>query len=327
MWFLTWDSTRRISPRARLILYEMVTHGGDGPFGYWSDGLSFAGDCFERLTPRDIQALVQELVGDWIQLGAQGQVWFSALALERLRALRASPQDLVRWREHIDQCEDEGLRATVTLAVDGILREMPGAKGLVKVWGSPAAAKKSQASAGLVTEVVRLYEEILPELPRALKLTDKRTGLVEQRLRDLEDVRLGGAKTPPEKTALMRKFFQRVSASDFLMGRTDGSWRPDLEWLMRPTNFIKVLEGRYDNKVSDVAPAHYSAAFAQFMREYPNPVDVSRAWRTWVELGLDERLDTVLLCVQEDRLRYGARRPMPAPWQYLRDQPWMLHQT
>lgn len=326
MWFLTWDSTRRLSPRARLVLYEMVTQGGDGPFGYWADGLGFAASCFDRVGAADVRSLVDELTPDWIHLGAQGQVWFSALALERLRILRATPQELVRWREHIDRCDDEGLRATVTLAVDGMLREMPGAKGLVKVWGSPASARKSQASAGLVTEVVRLYEEILPSLPRSLKLTDKRAGFVEQRLKDLEDERLGGAKDAPAKLELMRKFFHRVNASDFLMGRIENSWRPDLEWLMRPTNFIKVLEGRYDNKVSEVSASQYSSAFVRFMREYPNPVEVSRAWRAWVELELDERLETVLLCVQEDRLRYGARRAMPPPWQYLRDQPWLLHQ-
>lgn len=326
MWFLTWDSTRRLSPRARLILYEMVTQGGDGPFGYWADGLGFAASCFERVCAADVRSLVDELAPDWIHLGVQGQIWFSALALERLRILRASPGELVRWRECIDRCEDEALRATVTLAVDGMLREMPGAKGLVKVWGSPACARKTQASAGLVTEVVRLYEEILPGLPRALKLTGKRAGLVEQRLKEFEDERLGGAKDASAKLALMRTFFLRVKASDFLMGRTDVSWRPDLEWLMRPTNFIKVLEGRYDNKVTEFSTSQYSQAFVQFMREYPNPVDISRAWRAWAELELDECLEMVLLCVQEDRLRYGARRMMPPPWQYLRDQPWLLHQ-
>ena len=46
------------------------------------------------------------------------------------------------------------------------------------------------------------------------------------------------------------KFFEYVGESDFLTGRTNGTGdRPpfiaDLEWLIRPTNIVKVIEGRY----------------------------------------------------------------------------------
>jgi hypothetical protein len=39
-----------------------------------------------------------------------------------------------------------------------------------------------------------------------------------------------------------------VNRSDFLTGRakTDRPWQADLEWLMLPTNFVKVAEGRYN---------------------------------------------------------------------------------
>ena len=45
-----------------------------------------------------------------------------------------------------------------------------------------------------------------------------------------------------------RDYFGQVRECDFLMGRTDGSRGPfscDLEWLVRPNNMPKVLEGKY----------------------------------------------------------------------------------
>lgn len=39
----------------------------------------------------------------------------------------------------------------------------------------------------------------------------------------------------------------KASVSDFLNGRTERPFLADFEWLFRPTNFQKVLEGNYDN--------------------------------------------------------------------------------
>jgi hypothetical protein len=45
---------------------------------------------------------------------------------------------------------------------------------------------------------------------------------------------------------------ERVEASDFLSGRT-GKWTScNVDWLLKPANFTKVLEGNYDNRVPTV---------------------------------------------------------------------------
>jgi len=49
-----------------------------------------------------------------------------------------------------------------------------------------------------------------------------------------------------------RAFFRNVAASDFLCGRTK-DFRADLEWLLRPENFAKVIEGRYNAPASNGA--------------------------------------------------------------------------
>jgi hypothetical protein len=47
--------------------------------------------------------------------------------------------------------------------------------------------------------------------------------------------------------------FIRVSKSDFLMGRVKKdagykNWKVDLGWIVKPNNFAKILEGKYDNR-------------------------------------------------------------------------------
>jgi len=42
-------------------------------------------------------------------------------------------------------------------------------------------------------------------------------------------------------------YFNRVEESEFLSGRVT-RWRADFDWLMKPSNFEKVLEGRYSNR-------------------------------------------------------------------------------
>ena len=40
----------------------------------------------------------------------------------------------------------------------------------------------------------------------------------------------------------------KASVSDFLNGKNGRAWIANFEWLFRPTNFQKVLEGNYDNR-------------------------------------------------------------------------------
>ena len=95
---------------------------------------------------------------------------------------------------------------------------------------------EAKASSMSVGEVVDLYHEILPSLPSVLKITDARRKAITARIHD-------DLKTPSE----WRVFFSRVGKSDFLTGKAD-NFRADLEWLCKPSNFLKVREGRYDPK-------------------------------------------------------------------------------
>jgi hypothetical protein len=93
-------------------------------------------------------------------------------------------------------------------------------------------------------EVIKAYEEILPNSPRVKIWTSKRRRNLDARIRERH-----AAGLPADSVDYWQKFFQKVAASDFLTGRT-GTWRgADLEWLTSEANFLKVIEGNYDKPV------------------------------------------------------------------------------
>jgi hypothetical protein len=97
--------------------------------------------------------------------------------------------------------------------------------------------------------VVAAYHHHCPELPRVKAWTPKRRAALNARIRE----RLKDGK-PADTVEYWRSVFSTVASSDFLMGRkTD--FRADLEWLLRPENFLKLIEGRYTNNGKGSRPS------------------------------------------------------------------------
>jgi hypothetical protein len=42
---------------------------------------------------------------------------------------------------------------------------------------------------------------------------------------------------------------KKAGKSDFLCGINDKAWKADFDWIFNPTNFLKIMEGKYENKV------------------------------------------------------------------------------
>lgn len=84
------------------------------------------------------------------------------------------------------------------------------------------------------------WNRLVPSLPKLAGINGKRGRALEARWERLPDMQ--------SWTAL----FERVEASDFMTGRAPGrdgrKWTADFDWILLPTNFDKVLEGKYDNK-------------------------------------------------------------------------------
>jgi len=95
--------------------------------------------------------------------------------------------------------------------------------------------------------IVDLYHEVLPMLPGVVILNTSRRGYISGRWREVCAAEKWGET---EGLAFFKTYFEMVAKSRFLTGRCEARgdrrvFKADLEWLMRPNNFAKALEGRY----------------------------------------------------------------------------------
>ena len=47
------------------------------------------------------------------------------------------------------------------------------------------------------------------------------------------------------------KVFDLVLNSPFLLGENNRNWRADFDWIFKPSNFVKILEGNYLKRESN----------------------------------------------------------------------------
>lgn len=87
-------------------------------------------------------------------------------------------------------------------------------------------------------QIIEAYHRILPTLPRVRQWTPARQQALRTRWREDE---------ARQDIGWWEKLFEYVKASDFLMGRVSG-FQCSLEWLLKAKNFVKVIEGNYENR-------------------------------------------------------------------------------
>lgn len=103
------------------------------------------------------------------------------------------------------------------------------------------------ASALLVTEVVKLYNESFPELASVAKVSPQRKSRLLKIINDkftLPNGDVGTFRTIEDWV----HFFDWMKQSDWLMGRTASNWQMTFDFMVNPTNFLKIIEGNYENK-------------------------------------------------------------------------------
>lgn len=87
-------------------------------------------------------------------------------------------------------------------------------------------------------EILKLYSEHLPMLTQVKIWTDARMKLLKARWR--EDI-------SRQNLEWWKRLFSYIATSDFLTGKTS-NWQADIEWILKPANFTKIIEGKYENK-------------------------------------------------------------------------------
>jgi hypothetical protein len=95
-------------------------------------------------------------------------------------------------------------------------------------------------------ELIALYHEHLPTLPRVEILNDTRRKHLSARWREvIADKEIAASPDPKaEALAWFAWFFKHANRSAFLTGKS-GDWRAGFDFLIAPKSFAKVIEGNY----------------------------------------------------------------------------------
>lgn len=103
------------------------------------------------------------------------------------------------------------------------------------------SAKKASIEADKLAE---LFNSTCVSLAKVKLLSKSRMSQVEARLKELK-------QTPETYVSFLQDLFARIERSDFLTNRgglNRNNWRATFDWIFAPRNFLKVIEGNYDNK-------------------------------------------------------------------------------
>lgn len=124
-------------------------------------------------------------------------------------------------------------------------------------------------------KVQELYNSICTMLPRCTALSESRTAQIKARfssgftLADFEAV------------------FQNTASSRFLTGGNDRGWRASFDWLLKDSNFCKVLDGNYADgtptKKKAIAPAPASPKRKPTEAEAEQQAKESAERTAWIE--------------------------------------------
>lgn len=93
-------------------------------------------------------------------------------------------------------------------------------------------------------EIVDMFNSICTGYPRVVKLSDSRKNKIRIRVEEMG----GFARAKP----MIQTIFEKMQASKFLRGDGKSGWKAYFDWVfVNDKNWVKILEGNYDNKISD----------------------------------------------------------------------------
>ena len=172
------------------------------------------------------KARVAELDGDRLYLTEMMKLMGSeSTSAERMRRLRT------RKSEELppSQC-DTAVTSPVTKSVTTEIE-------LEKETETDSESPLPPAGESECAEVVSRFNSICVSLNKVSRMTEPRRKAVQSALQAVGQEKL-------------KELFRKAEASDFLTKRNSSGWKAGFDWLMKPENYTKVLEGNYDNRNS-----------------------------------------------------------------------------
>ena len=124
-------------------------------------------------------------------------------------------------------------------AVLKIIGEQPHIR--VKIAPEKKAKSAKPEEVSVFAQIVGMYHERCPELPKVTEITAARESALRARIQDIEE------KNHGQIFSTFGELFAHVQGSSFLRGKNKRGWRANFDWLMNPQNFAKVMGGTYDD--------------------------------------------------------------------------------
>lgn len=202
-----------------------------------------------RLSRRQAQKVLRQLEADgWIATvshtagGPQQATRRYKINLDKLRATPVAEDTPTRVVDDTGVAGNTGVAGDHDGCRGGHRRVSPVTPEPLRTVNEPTVLHvDSKPSTCPHDEIVKLYHDHLPSCRQVRVWNATRKGYLKARWSEDPE------RQHPE---WWKAFFNYVGKSDFLTGRTNGTGdRPpftaDLEWLLRPANFVKVIEGKY----------------------------------------------------------------------------------
>lgn len=111
-------------------------------------------------------------------------------------------------------------------------------------------------------KVKYVFNEKLPMLPQVQKLNKHRIASINARIKEYK---------PDNVEVFFSAIFEKVSQSEFLTGNNDRGWQADFDWILKPTNFLKIIENKYQQNGNRNKTK--SRTDAELKRDASNAVD------------------------------------------------------
>lgn len=217
------------------IIVEMMREQSDYRIAlgkYTSNALAMQMQC----TPDAAHKFVSDCIQEFGLFTSDGEFFWSESLLKRMekkdeKRRKAQAAARARWgndETENDEC-DENADAMQTHSDRNANKRKESKEVKIRDIGQEAPSDIPPYE-----EIVNLYHELCPSLPRIRKLTKDRKSSIRARWKEYGSI------------DAFREVFSKAEASQFLSGRS-GKWTAcDFEWLIRQSNMPKVLEGTYN---------------------------------------------------------------------------------
>ena len=246
-----WDDERfrQLSDAAKVIFFNLLANKNGNLIGLFVIRRGYIMEDTSKKEAEVIKAMEEILKHEWMFYDEQTSVLFIKNYLEScpvvtgdkvtsaVKILEKLPKNklLQLFRKQLDDPDirDKGKNADLIPAVDRILTSM----GITVDTPAPIDPKKEDLNKKPkinVEGLVDTWNEIcVPVLSRVLSVHPSRESAIKARLRERPDLEE------------WKGIFRGIMQSPFLIGENDRGWSCDFDWVMKPANLAKVIEGHW----------------------------------------------------------------------------------